>query len=282
MIFTLYGDYIRHCGGSIWVGSLIQLLARFGLSEQSVRSTILRMSRGGWLQVERVSGKSFYSLTPQGKQLLDEGAARIFHFNSPREKWDGQWRLVAYSIPEVEREKRERLRRELGYLGFGPLTSALWISPHNLHDQVVRLAETLAVRNHVEFFTGIHNCFSDLPDLVTRCWDLAAINAEYAAFIDKYQPLFEDCRGRGLNIDPSECFVRRFLLMHEYRRFPFIDPELPEELLPRDWHGREAASLFQEYHALLADKANAFFNAVFVGPPPSNSSRPEEVRALAR
>ncbi len=103
MIFTLYGDYVRHVGGSIWVGSLIRLLARFHMSDQSVRSTILRMTRGGWLQVERVNSKSFYSLTPEGKRLLNEGAARIFHIDSARAQWDGKWHLVAYSIPEMQR-----------------------------------------------------------------------------------------------------------------------------------------------------------------------------------
>lgn len=281
MIFTLYGDYIRHVGGSIWVGSLIQLLGRFGMSEQSVRSTILRMSRGGWLQVERLNGKSYYSLTPQGWKLLDEGAARIFQFRSRQESWDHQWRLVAYSIPEVDREKRERLRRELGYLGFGPLTSALWVSPHDRQAEVERVTVQLDLCGHLEFFTANHNGFSDRRTLVRHCWDLAQINAEYAAFVEKYQPLFEDCRGRGLTIEPSECFVRRFLLIHEYRRFPFIDPELPQELLPEDWHGQEAADLFHNYHALLADKANAFFHAVFVGPP-STAQRPSiEIPTLA-
>jgi phenylacetic acid degradation operon negative regulatory protein len=30
MIFTLYGDYIRHYGNEIWIGSLIKLLGEFG------------------------------------------------------------------------------------------------------------------------------------------------------------------------------------------------------------------------------------------------------------
>jgi len=39
MIFTLYGDYIRHQGGEAWTGSLIELMGLFGLSSQAVRST---------------------------------------------------------------------------------------------------------------------------------------------------------------------------------------------------------------------------------------------------
>lgn len=267
MIFTLYGDYVRHVGGSIWVGSLVRLLARFRMSDQSVRSAILRMTRGSWLQVERVNGKSFYSLTPAGKRLLDEGAARIFQIDSLHAPWDGKWRLVAYSIPESHREKRERLRRELGYLGFGPLTSALWISPHDLRAQVEHLADQLDLNGHLEFYTATHDGFSDQHALVARAWDLPRINAQYAAFIEKYQPLFDECRANWTTIAPSECFVRRFMLIHEYRRFPFVDPELPPELLPTDWHGLSAAKLFQDYHTLLAEPANAFFQSVFVGPP---------------
>jgi phenylacetic acid degradation operon negative regulatory protein len=266
-MFTLYGDYIRHVGGSIWVGSLIQLLAHLGMSEQSVRSTIVRMSRASWLRVDRINRKSYYSLTPNGERLLAEGAARIFHVHSSRDRWDGQWRLVAYSIPETQRDKREQLRRQLGYLGFGPLTSALWITPHDLRREVECLAVELDIKPYVEFYTATHDGFSNAASLVAKCWDLPAINAQYAAFIERHRPPYDECRRVPGDIAPSECFVRRFMLIHEYRRFPFVDPELPPELVPADWHGPEAAALFQTYHDLLADKANTFFQSQFVGPP---------------
>lgn len=292
MIFTLYGDYVRHVGGSIWVGSLIRLLGRLHLSEQSVRSTILRMTRGGWLQAERGNGKSFYSLTPEGKRLLDEGAARIFQIDSTRAPWDGKWRLVAYSIPEAAREKRERLRRELGYLGFGPLTNALWLSPFDLRREVERLAESLDLKDCLEIYTAAHDGFSDQNALVARCWNLPRINARYAGFIEKYQPQYAACRANLAAIEPCESFARRFMLIHEYRRFPFDDPELPPELLPTDWHGLCAAKLFQDYHALLAEPANAFFQSVFVGPPmtqsviascePAKQSRGRELEIVER
>jgi phenylacetic acid degradation operon negative regulatory protein len=32
--------------------------------------------------------------------------------------------------------------------------------------------------------------------------------------------------------------------VHEWRKFLFADPGLPDDLLPRDWPGRAAADLF--------------------------------------
>jgi len=43
-------------------------------------------------------------------------------------------------------------------------------------------------------------------------------------------------------------FVERFHLIHEYRKLPFYDPDLPLELLPKNWLRPQAASLFNEYH----------------------------------
>ncbi len=266
MIVTLYGDYIRHVGGSIWIGSLIRLLSYFGISQQAVRSTVSRMTRRDLLRIERVGTRSNYSLTEKSARMMEEGAARIFHFHAPRDPWDREWHLVTYSIPESEREARDRLRQELTWLGFGMLANALWISPHNYQREVEQLADSLGIRSRVELFTARHEGFSDQADIVARCWDLSHINARYAAFIEKYEPLYEEhCRRltSGDDFDPSLYFVHRFNLIHEYRRFPYVDPELPHELLPPDWCGDKAASLFKEYHELIADKANSFFCSIY-------------------
>jgi len=269
MIYTLYGDYIRHAGGSIWIGSLIRLLGYFGVSQQAVRSTVSRMTRRGLLRVDRVGTRSFYSLTEVSAKTIEDAAARIFHAHSPRDRWDGYWRLVNYSIPENAREARDRLRSELEWMGFGMLTNALWISPHDYRREVGELADSLGMRSRVEMFTARHDGFTDPQAIVARCWNLPAINARYADFIEKYKPMYEQhlrLLNRGEDLEPSEYFVHRFNLIHEYRRFPFKDPELPPELLPAEWRGTEAADLFKHYHDLLAERANAFFYTVFEKP----------------
>jgi len=268
MLFTLYGDYILQRGGRVWVGTLIKVFAEFGLSEQAIRSALSRMSQKGWLKVMRVGNKSYYSLTARGKRLLSEGGKIIYY--GRQEQWDGQWHLVTYSIPENRRDIRHRLRKELSWLGYGMLSNATWMCPHDTRAEVESLVQRLGVEKHVEIFTASHQGFSDPATLVKRCWELDSINKQYESFITKYRPRLDAHRRRlaaSENIDAGECFVERFVLIHEYRRFPFVDPELPTELLPEGWLGGEAAAIFREYHHLLADKANAFFDSVFEDAP---------------
>jgi phenylacetic acid degradation operon negative regulatory protein len=44
--------------------------------------------------------------------------------------------------------------------------------------------------------------------------------------------------------------------------FPFRDPDLPLELLPAGWVGREAHEMFLEAHELLRAPAEKFYDEV--------------------
>jgi phenylacetic acid degradation operon negative regulatory protein len=135
-----------------------------------------------------------------------------------------------------------------------------------LTKEVQELAGSLRIKQHVQIFRAKHDGFTDPKGIVSRCWNLKRIHDRYARFLKEYRPKFEDHLKRvraGESIEPSTCFVERFELIHEYRRFPFFDPDLPEELLPRGWLRSKAAALFQEYHDLLAEKANRYFDSVY-------------------
>ena len=84
----------------------------------------------------------------------------------------------------------------------------------------------------------------DLPAMVRQAWDLDALQAAYAEFADRFDRAAED--------DP---LVGTIELVHAWRRFPWIDPLLPAELLPTPWRGVAAAALFAERHAALAPSA---------------------------
>ncbi len=264
MMFTLFGDYIMQRGGEVWVGSLIRIAAEFGLSQQAVRSALSRMSQKGWLQVHHVGNRSYYGPTSRTKRLLEEGERRIFVRDAG--SWDRRWHILVYSIPERKRDVRAELRKQLAWLGFAPLSSGSWICANDVEEDARALATQLGIAGHVEMFSSQHLGPSEERELAARCWDLEGINRRYRTFIDKWGPEFERARRAGLLPD-GECFVQRFLLIHEYRKFFFIDPDLPPDLLPDVWCGREARELFHAYHQFLAERANRYFDAVFEAPP---------------
>ncbi|MBS4171784.1 phenylacetic acid degradation operon negative regulatory protein PaaX [Bacillus sp. FJAT-49736] len=263
MIFTLYGDYIRHYGNEIWIGSLIRLLKEFGHNEQSVRAAVSRMYKQGWLDSRKEGNKSYYYLTERGIDRMDEAAKRIFKLNP--EKWDGKWRMLIYSIPEEKRNIRDELRKELIWSGFGSIANSSFISPNDLTKQVYMLMDKYDIKQYVHYFITEYNGPRKNETLVKECWDLSDINQHYKDFIDYYSRKYlEDKQKIAENqMSQADCFVERTKLVHEYRKFLFIDPGLPEELLPKKWLGSTAASLFTDYYRELTEPACQFFESVF-------------------
>ncbi len=261
LVFTLFGEYLLHRSGPAWVGSLIALLRPFGLSEGAVRTTLSRMSRGGWLCRQRVGRHSFYQLSSRGRALLEEGEEKIFH-PSWDEPWDGSWLLLAYSIPEELRHLRDRLRSQLTWLGFGSLGNGLWLNPHDVRKQVLELSAKMDIGAHLEVFQA-HRVQGETPAaLVEKCWDLRAINARYADFLERWCPKLETYRLQEKDLDGERAYVLRFQLIHEFRAFPLEDPYLPRALLPPDWKGDRAAKLFHGLHDQLVGPADEHVDAI--------------------
>lgn len=256
LVFSLFGEYLLDRRDPIWVGGLIELLAPFGLSENAVRTALSRMSRKGWLTTERRGRRAFYDLSPRGRRLLEEGAARIY--DPPRdEAWDGRWRLVVYSIPEDERELRDRFRSRLTWLGLGSLGGGIWVTPHDIVAPVEAIADELGIRDRVEVFDAEHLGFSGADRLVSRAWDLAEIEARYDAFLTRFEPVRSDPPAT-----PEGAYVQRFELIHAWREFPLVDPYLPRDLLSDDWAGDRAARLFEEIHDTLTEPADRHLDEV--------------------
>ena len=267
LVFTLFGDYLLGRDKPVPTAALITLLGQLGMSPMAVRTVLSRMTRKNWLTAERRGARSAYGLTRRGRRLLEEGRERIYH-PPVRDTWDGQWSVVTFSIPEERRERRDSLRTRLSWLGFGPLSNGVWISPHDVRAEVRAIAKDLKVADYLELFRGTHDGFSSSAELVSRCWDLEALDQRYEAFITKWRRDLEHCRSCGMTgararvhapcTAPADCFRRRFMLVHEYRAFPMDDPYLPRPLLPSAWKGDAAARLFETYHDVLTDSAERY------------------------
>ncbi|WP_156290605.1 phenylacetic acid degradation operon negative regulatory protein PaaX [Oceanobacillus salinisoli] len=263
LIFTLYGDYIRYYGNEIWIGSLIELLEPFDHNAQAVRAAISRMNKQNWIANRKEGNKSFYSLTEQGVKRMDEAAGRVYRLEP--QQWDGKWRILIYTIPEEKRNIRDELRKELSWSGFGLLSNSTWITPNDLSTQVKDIITRYDISEYVHFFVSENIGPQSNANIIRDSWDINHIIERYELFLKITKEKYEEDTVK-LNegkLTNKECFVRRTNLVHYYRKSLFIDPGLPQELLPENWIGDKAAKLFRDYYKILAKPANAFFEEIF-------------------
>ncbi|TRM97281.1 transcriptional regulator PaaX [Sulfolobus sp. B1] len=259
LFFTIYGDYIKDVGDSISLKSLIRIFKEFGFSEGAVRAGMHRMKKRGLvITIKDVKNKKIsYKLSQKGMLRLSEGTKRVYE--KARKKWDGKWRIVVYNIPEGNRELRDKLRKELRWLGFGMLTQSTWISPNPMENIVLKFVEEInnSTNKEGQIDVFLSEYLGDPKSIVKKCWNLSEIEKEYEKFIEKWSSIEVE------GLSESEAFITRINLVHEYRKFLNIDPDLPEDLLPDDWKGYKAYDLFIELRKKLTPKADKFFYSVY-------------------
>ena len=251
----------REGDGSLWIGALIRLMASFGVSPQAVRQAVSRMSRQGWLSAHRRANRAYYSVTERGRRRIEELSPRIY---GPVIEWDGKWRLLTYAIGEAHRRRRERLRAELSALGWAQLSPSTWISPSDTLAAEREAARTTQTLEAIHLFTAEYGGPLSDRTLLERCWDVGEIAAAYREFIVRHEAPLERERERD-DLSDEGALLARLWLVHDFRKFAYLDPGLPSELLPAHGPGTSAAGLFREYYALLERKSQRYFERCVTG-----------------
>ena len=250
LIVSLFGDAVAPYGGVVWLGSLVDLVEPFGLNDRVVRTSVFRLSKEGWLASTQVGRRSAYGPTESGRRRF-EAADRII-YAARTKPWGGRWTVAFTGL--LDGEAREALRRDLAWQGFGQLLPGVMIHPEP-DEAALRqaLADVVAGDGAVTMRASGDDWARPeaLRDLVARAWDLAALSAGYADFLDAFRP-FLGLLDR-LEPSPRDAFRLRILLVHAWRRAILRDPLLPEELLPADWPGAAARLLVRNlYRAVRA------------------------------
>lgn len=94
--------------------------------------------------------------------LSDDGKRRALTYRVDEmeipkpDRWDGQWRLVIFDIPESRKKAREALRFHLERLGFYPLQKSAFVHPHECKNEIDFLIELYDVRPFVRQITAFH------------------------------------------------------------------------------------------------------------------------------
>ena len=262
LVITLLGTYVRPFGSVVWSGGLVLLLAEFGFSHGAARVALTRLVRRGLITRVRSGRLVHYRITPRCERLLLEGDGRIFSLGDPRDD-GGTWTLLWHQIPEDRRLERSRLARRLRFLGFGSVQDSVWVSPHDHFAEVVELLEELEVDEFATLFRAPMEAAAGLGAFASRAWDLSSLAGRYDAFCEEFGAFVR--RGRPRRLADEEAFMVRTRLVHIFREFPVLDPELPDELAPLGHARGRAVEIFHTLYDGLAEPSQRHFEAVCGG-----------------
>jgi phenylacetic acid degradation operon negative regulatory protein len=255
MLFTILGGLVFADPEPVWTSSLLYVMKAGGFTEQAARQAIARGAAAGWITAGRWGRETRWTLGPELITMFEEGKERVFAFSDEPAPWDGQWLVVITSIPHEQRTVRKKLYGALRWAGLGNPTPGIWLTPHvDRAAEVDRVISELDLRSSTLSFVGQPAAIglSD-AEIIERAWDLEEVAATYDELLARFSRL-----------DPEpgdEVLLAHLELTSALRHFPFIDPQLPETLIP-DWIGREATRRLRELNAGWAVAAQSRWRGI--------------------
>jgi phenylacetic acid degradation operon negative regulatory protein len=261
LIVSLFGDAILPRGGTVWIGSLIRALADFGINERLVRTSVFRLTKENWLNANQVGRRSYYSLSDVGARKFEQATIRIY--GDPRQDWNGDWCLVL--LADLSGEMKETIRKELGWLGFGAISTNVLAHPTPNTIEMEATLTRAGVDNKVVAMRG--RTLGQKQDvamrsLVHKSWNLDEIDSRYENFVSQFRPVTRSLQ-KSHRPDPRLAFQIRTLLIQEYRSILLRDPLLPAELLPKSWNGTAAYRACRELYQLIYESADQYLTTEF-------------------
>jgi phenylacetic acid degradation operon negative regulatory protein len=247
-LLTILGEFVHPAGRPVWTASLVSALAALGVEEKAARQALARTAAEDLVGSTRHGRRVQWHLTDAGTRLLEEGTQRIYGFMRGQRTWDGRWLVLSVAIPESQRQLRHRLRTRLTWLGLGTPTPGLWVTPDAgkapLVDAVIG---ELGLGDLAFAWSGPAAGSGEESRLLAEAWDLDDVEGRYLTFLSDF--------GAREAADDTEAFVAQVQLVEAWRRFPFLDPDLPPQLLDHDWPGARAADAFHERHRTWRKRA---------------------------
>ena len=248
--------------GEISSGELLEVIRKFGLSPDAIRAATNRMVRSGLLtKTGKGRGNVRYTVGPQGQEIVNQFIGKFVRYHMAlmgHTTWDGKWLVVTFSVPEEHRDKRDNLRAQLTGLGFGLLSSSVWIAPTDREAEVKAVLEELALHEHVAllhcesiWMPGMENA----RDLVYWVWHLQDLEAHYGDVNQSLEHLLASLKqiGHGEAVDVETLFFETMSLQGELMEIVLNeDPCLPLDLLPTEWVGKQTHELTHELGTTVA------------------------------
>lgn len=169
--------------------------------------------------------KEDFSLTKEGKQRVKS----IFPKYFGEKKWKGEWYLIIYDIPEKKRKHRGILRESLKRLGFGQLQASCWISPFNFLGEIEKIVKDYKLSQYVIPAITDRLGKEEARILANKIWNLEKINKFYKNLLREF---------KNKNVDKKKLYFQYLNILRK-------DPQLPKDLLPENWKGKEAWQMFK-------------------------------------
>lgn len=102
------------------------------------------------INIYEKEGEERIEITEKGKKRIVKYRIDELKLTRPK-KWDGQWRIIMFDIPERFKKGRDALAKKMKDMEIYPMQKSVYICPFDCRDEIDFISEIFGVRKFVHY-----------------------------------------------------------------------------------------------------------------------------------
>ena len=118
-----------------------------------VSQALFRMKKQRLVEIGEEGEKTIIKITEDGKKRVLKYKLKELSIKKPK-RWDGNFRLVIFDIPDKKRLARDVLRMKLKELGFYQFQESVFVYPYECKDEIDFIKELYEISPFVKYIVA--------------------------------------------------------------------------------------------------------------------------------
>lgn len=120
--------------------------------ERKVLRALKNLEKKQIISLEEKDDKVFVYLKDKNHpKIVEYSIKKLLDFKKKKKKWDGRWFLVFFDVPEIQRNKRDYLRKFLKRIGFYQYQQSVYIFPYECEKEVVLIKKIVEGAKYMKY-----------------------------------------------------------------------------------------------------------------------------------
>ncbi|OGK11957.1 CRISPR-associated endonuclease Cas2 [Candidatus Roizmanbacteria bacterium RIFCSPLOWO2_01_FULL_37_12] len=157
-LFMESGRYSPPPKLGIILGNLLKAILeqkRNNITSDKLKRAIRSLKKRKIIYLEEKEDKVFVHLDDQGRSKVFEYSLKmLIDFKKKKKIWNKKWFLVFFDVPEIERNKRDYLRRYLKKLGFYQYQQSVYLFPYECEKEVEQIKKIVEGAKYIKYIVA--------------------------------------------------------------------------------------------------------------------------------
>lgn len=122
------------------------------IEEEKIRKSLESLEKNEIIEMEEKGNKVFVKLKDKNNSTVIKYSTKaLLDFKKKEKKWNGKWFLVFFDVPEIQRNKRNYLRKYLLDIGFYRYQQSIYIFPYECEKEIILIKKIVEGAKYMKY-----------------------------------------------------------------------------------------------------------------------------------